>query len=53
MRESHAHLSVTAREFDMVRTEIKTSLYQLNVPEREFDEFMAIIDSYEDMVVSK
>ena len=50
-RDMRAHLNVTAREFDMVRTEIKTSLYQLNVPEREFDEFMAIIDSYEDMVV--
>ncbi len=53
MRESHAHLNVDARQFDIVRTEIKTSLYQLNVPEREMHEFMAIIDSYEDMVVGK
>jgi hemoglobin len=43
MREAHEHLSVTAREFDIVATEFKTSLYRLNVPEREFDEFMAII----------
>lgn len=51
MRESHAHLAVTEREFDVVYTEIKTSLYQLNVPQREFDEYMAIIDSYRSMVV--
>ena len=50
MREAHQHLAVTAREFDIVATEIKTSLYQLNVPEREFDEFMALIYSYEAMV---
>ena len=50
MREAHEHLSVTAREFDIVATEIKASLYHLNVPEREFDEFMAIIYSFESMV---
>ena len=53
MREAHKHLSVTAREFDIVATEIKTSLYQLNVPEREFDEFMAIIYSYQTMVLNQ
>ena len=53
MREAHKHLSVTPREFDIVATEIKTSLYQLNVPEREFDEFMAIIYSYQTMVLNQ
>ena len=53
MREAHAHLSITPREFDIVATEIKTSLYQLNVPEREFDEFMAIIYRYEPMVLNQ
>lgn len=52
MRESHAHLNVSEREFDVVYTEIKTSLYQLAVPERELDEFMAIIESYRSMVVA-
>lgn len=51
MREAHAHLAVTEREFDVVATEIKTTLCQLNVPEREFDEFMSIIESYRPMVV--
>ena len=53
MREAHKHLSVTAREFDIVATEIKASLYHLNVPEREFDEFMAIIYSFQSMVLDQ
>lgn len=53
MTEAHAHLTVTQREFDVVATEIKTSLYQLNVPEREFNEFMAIIERYRPEVVAK
>lgn len=51
MTDAHAHLSVTEREFDIVATEIKTSLYQLNVPQRESDEFMGIIERYRPMVV--
>ena len=53
MREAHKHLSLTPREFDIVATEIKTSLYQLNVPEREFNDFMAIIYSYQAMVLDQ
>lgn len=52
MRELHAHLKVSGREFDVVATEIKTSLYQLNVPAQEFNEFMNIIESYRSMVVA-
>jgi hemoglobin len=53
MREAHARPTVTEREFDVVATEIKTTLYQLNVPEREFGEFMAIIESYRPMVLDR
>ena len=53
MREAHKHLSVTVREFDIVATEIKASLYHLNVPEREFDEFMAVIYSFQSMVMNQ
>ena len=53
MREAHKDLSVTPREFDIVATEIKTSLYQLNVPEREFDEFMQIIYRFKPMVLNQ
>lgn len=53
MMEAHAHLKVTEREFDIVATEIRTSLYQLNVPAQEFDEFMDIIESYRGEMVAK
>ena len=52
MDEAHANLSITNRKFDVVSTEIKTSLYKFNVPQKEFDEFMAIIESFRDKVVT-
>ncbi len=52
MHAAHSHLNVTQREFDIVATEIKTSLYQMNVPEREFDEFMTLIEKYRPEVVA-
>ena len=52
MREAHAHLAVSEREFDIVATEIKTALYHVNVPDREFNEFMALVEKYRSMVVA-
>lgn len=52
MEEAHEELEVTELEFDVVRTEIKTTLYQVGVPEQELREFMEIIDSYRDEVVA-
>ena len=51
MREAHAHLSVSQRDFDIVAHEIAATLYHVGVPEREHKEFMAIIESYRSMVV--
>ncbi len=51
MRESHAHLSVTEFEFDIVATEIAATLYHVGVPPQEHKEFMDIIESYRAMVV--
>ena len=52
MDQAHAHLSITNREFDIVELEIKTSLAKFNVPVKEFDEFVAIIESYRGKVVT-
>lgn len=52
MKESHANLGVTEREFDLVAHEIAATLYHVGVPEKEHDEFMAIIERYRSMVVS-
>ena len=51
MRESHAHLKVGEREFDIVATEISATLSHVGVPAREHKEFMDIIESYRSMVV--
>jgi hemoglobin len=52
MTEAHEELEVNELEFDVVRTEIKTTLYQVGVPEQEAKEFMDIIDSFRDEVVA-
>lgn len=52
MEEAHKDLEVNELEFDVVRTEIKTTLYQVGVPEPELREFMDIIDMFRDEVVA-
>lgn len=52
MAEAHEELEVTELEFDVVRTEIKTTLYQVGVPEQELREFMDIVDMFRDRVVA-
>ena len=51
MHASHAHLSVTDYEFDIVAGEIAATLYHVGVPQQEHKEFMAIVESYRSMVV--
>lgn len=53
LEEAHAHLGLTDREFDVVMTECRTTFYKFNVPEQEFDELMALLESYRGQVVSK
>lgn len=53
MYESHAHLSVSQTEFDIVATEIAATLFHVGVPQPEHAEFMAIVESYRDMVVGQ
>ncbi|PSQ00275.1 group 1 truncated hemoglobin [Halobacteriales archaeon QS_5_70_17] len=52
MQEAHEDLEVSEIEFDVVRTEIKTTLYQVGVPEPELREFMNVIDMFRDEVVA-
>lgn len=51
--EAHAHLGLTDREFDVVMTECRTTFYKFNVPEKEFDELMALLESYRGQVVAE
>ena len=52
MRESHAHLRVSEREFDIVAHEIAATLNHVGVPLVEHREFMALIEKYRAMVVA-
>lgn len=53
MFESHKHLGLTDYEFDVTAHEIRNTLYQLGVPQRETNEFMAIIESFRSKVIAK
>jgi hemoglobin len=52
MIEAHKHLKLTNYDFDVTAHEIKTTLFQLGVPEKETNEFMDIIENYRSMVVT-
>lgn len=49
--EAHAHLNITEREFDIVMTECRTTFYKFNVPERELEELMGMLESYRAEVI--
>jgi hemoglobin len=52
MGEAHDDLKVSERGFDVVRTEIKNTLYDVGVPHEEMREFMGIIDVFRDDIVA-
>ena len=49
--EAHAHLGITEREFDIVMTECRTTFYKFNVPEKELEELMGMLESYRAEVI--
>jgi len=53
MFETHKHLGLTDYEFDVTAHEIRNTLFQLGVPEKETNEFMDIIESYRSKVIAK
>lgn len=52
MERAHDDLEVSERGFDVVRTEIKNTLYDVGVPHEEMQEFMAIIDMFREEIVA-
>ena len=52
MFEAHQHSGLTEYEFDVTAHVIRNTLYQLGVPQKETEEFMAIIVSYRDRVIA-
>lgn len=52
MDQAHAHLTITAKEFDIVMLECEQTFYQLGVGQKEIDELMAGLQSNRDKVVA-
>lgn len=49
---AHKGLGLTDYEFDVTAHEIRNTLYQLGVPQKETNEFMDIIESYRSKVLT-
>ncbi len=52
MRESHAHLNITAQEWDRMVTIFKEVLASHDVPERETRELLELIGTTKDAIVT-
>ena len=54
MRDSHAHLNITPKEWDAFMDDLQQTLNKFQVPPREQAELKAIVNStYSDIVVGK
>lgn len=53
MKDGHAHLSITNREFDVILHECKETFYKFAVPEKEMGELMAALEGLRKDVVTK
>ncbi len=45
MKEAHAHLNITQKEWDALVVDFKASLAKFNVPAKEQEELLAIVNS--------
>lgn len=54
MKNSHPHLAITDREFDIIMNECLHTFYTFNVPTKEINELMAGLQKYrKDIVTAK
>jgi len=51
MKEAHAHLNITEREWQAMIADLKKSLAKFEVPEREQAELLAIVESTKGQIV--
>lgn len=52
MKDSHPHLNISDREFDIIMNECKHTFYSFNVPDKEIGELMADLESFRDDIVT-
>jgi|SRR5210317_1218160 hemoglobin len=52
MKDTHPHLKITDREFDIIMTECLQTFYNFNVPDQEISELMADLQSFRGDIVT-
>jgi hemoglobin len=53
MKESHPHLNISNREFDIIKTLCLATFYQYNVGNHEIDQLMDDLESYRKVIVTR
>ncbi len=53
MKDSHPHLNISNREFDIIKTLCLATFYHFNVGNREIDELMDDLESYRKVIVTR
>lgn len=52
MKESHPHLNISDREFDIIKTLCLATFYQYNVGNHEIDQLMDDLETYRKVIVT-
>ena len=52
MKDSHPHLLITNREFNIILTEALETFYAYNIPDHEINQLMADLESYRKVIVT-
>jgi hemoglobin len=52
MKDSHPHLAITNREFNIIMVECLHTFYAFNVPDYEIKQLMTGLESYRNVIVT-
>ncbi len=52
MKDSHPHLNITNREFNIIMVECLHTFYAFNVPDHEIKQLMTGLESYRNVIVT-
>lgn len=53
MKDSHPHLNVSNREFDIIKTLALATFYRYNIPNEDIDLLMDNLESYRSVIVTR
>lgn len=53
MKDSHPHLNISDREFDIIKTLCLATFYQFNVGNHEIDQLMDDLETYRKVIVTR